>query len=106
VLDINDALRTNVVKIDVQGYETKIIQGGLEFFNNLQKGTVIITEISIWRPEFDLQLLLDVLHVNVTESYALCHWWNNNPVTLSEALEYISKQPKQNNLEFDLVIVK
>jgi FkbM family methyltransferase len=113
VLNKTDALRTSVVKMDVQGYETKVIQGGIEFFKNLKKGTVIITEVSVWQPKFNLQLFLDVLHTDVTESYALCYWWNSNPVPLSEALEYISKISKESNiseiegrLEFDLVIVK
>lgn len=106
VLDKHDAMRTNAVKMDVQGYETKVIQGGLEFFGNLQKGTVIITEMSIWRPEFDLQLFLDTLHKNATSSYALCHWWENKPSTLNQALDYISNQEKPNKLEFDLVIIK
>jgi len=106
VLDKSCALKTNVVKMDVQGYETKIIQGGIEFFKNLQKGTVIITEISLWKQEFDLQVLLDVLHTDVTESYALCNWWNNEPVTLAEALEHASKDLTSNIFEFDLIIVK
>jgi FkbM family methyltransferase len=110
VLTKTDALRTNVVKMDVQGYETKVIQGGIEFFKNLKKGAVIIIEVSVWRPEFDLQLLLDVLHTDVTESYTLCYWWDNKPATLAETLEYISKQSNVNviegQLEFDLVIVR
>lgn len=110
ILNEDIALKTNVVKMDVQGYETKILEGGIKFFNSLRKGTVIITEISVWRPEFNLELFLNVLHTDVTESYALCYWWNSNPVPLSEALEYISKQPNINEiegrLEFDLVIIK
>jgi FkbM family methyltransferase len=110
VLDKSVALRTSVVKMDTQGYETKIIKGGLEFFKNLKKGTVIITEVSIWRPQFDLQLFLDTLHTDVTKSYALCHWWNHEPKSLEETLDFISNnsapEAQPNYFEFDLVIVK
>jgi FkbM family methyltransferase len=110
VLDKSVALRTSVVKMDTQGYETKIIQGGLEFFKNLKKGTVIVTEVSVWRPEFDLQLFLHTLHTNVTKSYALCHWWENEPKSLAETLDFISNNAPPvgipNYFEFDLVIIK
>lgn len=110
VLDKSVALRTSVVKMDTQGYETKIIQGGLEFFKNLRKGTVIVTEVSVWRPQFDLQLFLDTLHSDVTESYTLCHWWNHEPKSLAETLDFISNTtaPTEmpNYFEFDLVIIK
>lgn len=110
VLDKSIALRTSVVKIDTQGYETKIIQGGLQFFKNLKKGTFIVTEVSVSRPEFDLQLFLDTLLTDVTKSYALCHWWNFEPKSLAETLDFISNNSAPELMpgyfEFDLVIIK
>lgn len=105
IISSNLIERVNVVKMDVQGYETNIINGGLNFFNSLKKGTLIILEVSPHRHEFDKRVLIRQLVQKCSSSYALCHWENFSPVTFEKALEH-SLNNKKDSLEFDLILTK
>lgn len=103
-LDGQLAQRVNVVKMDVQGFETKVIKGGSRFFDSLLPGTIIITEVGIRRPEFDLKVMVKDVVKKASSSYALCYWHDFKPVPLATAISDVKNNPHWD--EFDLIIVK
>jgi FkbM family methyltransferase len=106
--------KINVVKMDVQGFETKVINGATNFFDKLSKGTTIIIEVSPWNKNCDLTVI-DQLRAKCSESYALTYW-TEDVLTVEHAIECCRK-PVENgvperfitpsiNLEFDMVLIK
>jgi FkbM family methyltransferase len=111
VINSEIAQQVDVVKIDVQGFETRVIQGGSNFFNALRSGTTIVIEVSVHRPEFEVRVLIKELVAKSSGSYALCFWHNYEPVPLATALDDVARGggpdwADREWLEFDLVIIK
>jgi FkbM family methyltransferase len=104
LIDDETIQRVDVVKMDVQGFETKIIEGGIKFFNSLKKGTTIIIEVNIHRPDFDFRVLMKQLVSKCSHSYALCYWNDKVPMTLKQAISDVKRE--NNYPEFDLVLIK
>jgi FkbM family methyltransferase len=114
LLDYETITKINVVKMDVQGFETKVINGANNFFNSLSKGTTIIIEVSPWNKNCDLTVI-DQLRSTCSESYALTYW-TEEILTVEKAIAACNN-PKENgvperfispsiNLEFDMVLIK
>jgi len=106
--------KISVVKMDVQGFETRVINGATNFFNSLAKGTTIIIEVSPWNKNCDLTVI-DQLRSTCSESYALTYW-TEDVLTVEKALA-CCHNPKENGvpdvfteiydkLEFDMVLIK
>lgn len=107
IFDDGTIEKINVVKMDVQGHETKIIEGGLEFFKKLKPGTTMIIEVSLFSSGFDMKLLVRELAKRASKVYALCRWHDNKPISLSAAINDVMTNPDDVDYqEFDLVIVK
>ena len=114
LLDEETIARVNVVKMDVQGYETKVIAGASNFFDSLSKGTTIIIEVSPWNKNCDLTII-NALIAKASKSYALTYW-TEDVLTVEHAIE-CCRNPIENgvpdafikpyiNLEFDMVLIK
>lgn len=105
-----------VVKIDVQGFETKVIQGGISFFDRLEKGTVIIIEVSPTKSECNLKIIAKLVK-EASKSYAMS-FWTDDIMTVEKALA-TCRNPRKHDVpkrfldqspaipfEFDLVLIK
>jgi FkbM family methyltransferase len=114
LLDQEIIAKINVVKMDVQGFETRVINGATNFFNSLAKGTTIIIEVSPWNKNCDLTVI-DQLRSTCSKSYALTYW-TEDVLTVEHAIE-CCRNPVENgvpdafikpyiNLEFDMVLIK
>lgn len=113
MFDSTTIQRINAVKIDVQRYEAKVIQGGKSFFSSLQPGTVLIIEINPFALGRDLKHITTLLSKSQS-SYAICFWGDNGYLTEMPVLEAIQicLNPSEKilqlcakeNLEFDMVI--
>lgn len=110
IVDISLAAKVNAVKMDVQGYETKVIQGGRKFFDALCKGTVILIEVNPTKASINMNLISELV-ASASSSYAMCIW-KSEPVSFSDAWMAIMFPEKYNippeliYPEFDLVIIK
>jgi FkbM family methyltransferase len=114
LIDQETIAKISVVKMDVQGFETRVIKGATDFFNSLSKGTTIIIEVSPWNKNCDLNVI-DQLRSTCSESYALTYW-TEDVLTVEKALA-CCYNPKENGvpedlislydrLEFDMVLIK
>jgi FkbM family methyltransferase len=114
LLDEETIARVSVIKMDVQGYETKVISGASNFFNSLSNGTTIIIEVSPWNSNCDLTVI-NALIAKSSKSYALTYW-TEDVLTVEHAIE-CCRNPAENgvperfitpsiNLEFDMVLIK
>lgn len=104
IVDTKLAKKVDVVKIDVQGFETLVIEGGLNFFNSLRPGTKIIIEVSLNKPSFNFKTLMRDLVLKTSSSYALCFWHDFKPSSFEKAVEEATTNPEWQ--EFDLVLTK
>ena len=104
ILDVATAQRVDVVKMDVQGFETLVLEGGLNFFDSLRPGTTIVFEVSLKRPLVSYDVIVNQLLSKSTSSYALCFWHNNKPVSFDQAVKDIHTHKEWD--EFDLIITK
>jgi FkbM family methyltransferase len=114
LLDQETIAKISVVKMDVQGFETRVINGATNFFNSLAKGTTIIIEVSPWNKNCDLTVI-DQLRSTCSESYVLT-FWTDEILTVEKAIASCHN-PKENGvpdiftgvydkLEFDMVLIK
>jgi FkbM family methyltransferase len=115
IIDVQTAKKVNVVKMDVQGYEAKVIIGGQTFFNSLQPGTVLVIEIN------PIKLKKELVHIwkfisKCQSSYAICFWGNQGAQTilpvveainqcLSPSADVLTRFSIQEHLEFDMVVI-
>lgn len=116
VLDTTFAKRVNVVKIDVQGYEANVLQGGRRFFDALEPGTLLVVEICPAKLGRDIKHITKFL-ANTASSYAICFWADEGDRTEMPVLDAIVKclNPSERvltaykskfNLDFDAIIRK
>jgi FkbM family methyltransferase len=114
LIDQETIAKINVVKMDVQGFETKVINGATNFFNSLNKGTTIIIEVSPWNKNCDLTVI-NKLRAKCSDSYVLTYW-TEEILTVEKAIA-ACRNPMENgvpdifirpdiNLEFDMVLIK
>jgi FkbM family methyltransferase len=110
IIDVSLAAKVDVVKMDVQGFETKVIEGGTKFFDTLHKGAVIVMEVNPTKSSIDMRLIAKLV-AGAASSYAMCVW-KSEPVSFVDAWKAIMF-PEQYNIppelvypEFDLVIIK
>ena len=106
--------KVNVVKMDVQGFETNVIKGATNFFNSLNKGTTIIIEVSPWNTNCDLSVIASLI-AKSSSSYALTYW-TDDILTVDKAIASCRRPAKNGvpdmfirpdiNLEFDMVLIK
>jgi FkbM family methyltransferase len=106
--------RVCVVKMDVQGFETNVINGATQFFDSLSKGTTIIIEVSPWNSNCQLAVIASLI-AKSSSSYALTYW-TDDILTVDKAIASC-RSPAENgvpdkfitpyiNLEFDMVLIK
>lgn len=114
IIDLKTAKKVNVVKMDVQGFEVKVMKGGTKFFEALQPGTVLIIEINPNALGNEINYLITLLS-SCQSSYAICFWGDDGRSTIMPVSSAIRTCLKPNEkllqiygrkeiLEFDMVV--
>jgi FkbM family methyltransferase len=93
----------NVIKIDVQGYESKVITGAKKVLNKSNPGTVLIIELTPdWISKNELKTILDIVK-KCKKYYAVPYWDPSQTLSFDQAYKHCAIN-KGSNLFFDLIL--
>lgn len=99
----NNAKNIKAVKIDVQGWEPFVINGGWNTFKNLPKGCLVLLEFSPWmiiQHGFELHCL-DEFFSLFSNSKAMTH--KGKPMSIDEMYKWFEKIKDNNQLYADTI---
>jgi FkbM family methyltransferase len=92
-----------IIKIDVQGHEMSIINGGKKLFNSLKPGTLVIVEVSTKSLKNNLINFKNFIE-GFSKKYALSNQFGE--IAFNRALRELLNNPDNSKYEFDLILTK